>query len=273
MIDAGHNTGKWWPSTHFVGQDIEKLIITNYDEDHASDVVNVEKYCRVKCKARNPSISSSALRQMKAATGGMGTGVQHLHDWLVSVESAPGGFPANPDLGQVSINHYWVKHPHCTDANNLSLVSFVSYAGFTILFPGDLEAKGWEILLGLEDFKRDVQRTTVLVASHHGRENGCCEELYNGQNALIGWKPYATIISDAGKEHATQETVSWYANRTHGCKVRSGGERKVFTTRSDGKITIDVEANGTWYIGPSGSIRQNEGPLGLLARTTLLGQL
>ncbi len=253
MIDAGHNTGKWWPSSHFKGQNIEELVITNFDEDHTSDVENVRKNCNVKAIARNPSINSSILRQMKESTGGMGNGIKHLHDWMIQVENAAGGIPITVDLGDVLVNQYWIKYPTFNDANNLSLVSFVSYGSFTILFPGDLEICGWKEMLKNDDFKNDVRRTTVLVASHHGRENGCCEELYN-VNPLIGWKPCATIISDAGKEHATQETVSWYANRTVGCRsLPNGTERKVFTTRSDGKITIDVEANGTWYIGTARS--------------------
>src|SRR6266853_5332058 len=51
----------------------------------------------------------------------------------------------------------------------------------------------------------------ILVASHHGRENGCCEELFSR-----GWKPIVVIISDAGIEHATQETVAWYRARARG---------------------------------------------------------
>jgi hypothetical protein len=51
----------------------------------------------------------------------------------------------------------------------------------------------------------------VLVALHHGRENGCCEELYES-----GCRPAVTIISDSGIEYATQETIGWYRTRTAG---------------------------------------------------------
>src|ERR1700755_3373503 len=80
MVDAGHNTGKWWPSTHFLGQHIEQLIVTNYDEDHTSDIVGLLQYCQVKSILRNPSIKAQHLKEMKALTGGMGNGVQRLHD-------------------------------------------------------------------------------------------------------------------------------------------------------------------------------------------------
>jgi beta-lactamase superfamily II metal-dependent hydrolase len=258
MIDAGHNSGKWWPSAHFKGQSIENLVITNFDEDHTSDVSSLTKLCKVNTISRNPSITAAVLRKMKAE-GGMGSGVQHLHDWLVKIESRSSGFSTTIDLGQVRLKHYWVDYPIFTDANNLSLVTFVSYGGFKILFPGDLQKQGWVKLLENPDFAADVRRTTVLVASHHGRDNGRCEELYRGDKHWpIDWKPKATIISDAGKEHATQETTNWYAHRTEGCIACDGSERKVFTTRSDGKITIDVAANGNWNIGLSGTVRQQE---------------
>ena len=79
MIDAGHASGKWWPSIHFLGQPIEQLIVTNYDEDHTSDVADVLNNCSVKSILRNPSIKAQHLRRMKAA-GGMGMGIQRLHD-------------------------------------------------------------------------------------------------------------------------------------------------------------------------------------------------
>lgn len=266
MVDAGHATGKWWPSTHFVGQAIEQLIITNYDEDHTSDVVDLLENCRVNSILRNPSIRAVDLRSMKAATGGMGKGVQRLYDWLVTVESTPGGIPARVDLGDVWVNPYWAIYPHFTDANNLSLVSFINYGVFSILFPGDLEVEGWKLMLQNAEFRDAVRNVNVLVASHHGRENGCCEELYT----LTGWKPQVTIISDAGKEYATQDTVGWYANRTLGCNVVGGGTRKVFTTRSDGKITINVQRDGQWTIGPTGSTRIEPTLGDLIARRSTL---
>jgi len=261
MIDAGHATGKWWPSIHFFGQDIEQVVVTNYDEDHTSDIVDLVKYCGVKSILRNPSIKSHHLKYMKAITGGMGKGVQWLHDWLTRIESTPGGIPVSTDFGHVWTSPYWVDYPYFTEVNNLSVVTFINYGQFSILFPGDIEREGWKILLQNENFRREVQNVNVLIASHHGRESGCCDELYT----LTGWKPQATIISDADKEHETQETVGWYTNRTVGCKVRGGGERKVFTTRSDGNITINVNLDSTWNIGPSGSTRKES------STNTLLG--
>lgn len=251
MIDTGHNGSTGWrPSQHFRGQQIETLIHTNYDEDHASDLVGVKQNCAINGIIHNRTIGSRQLYAMKAECG-MGPGVQNIHNWLQWVERQQPGSTVNMDLGQVTRRSYWNSYGtgagQFTDANNLSVATFVTYAGFTILFPGDLEVAGWRQLIQQPGFLADLYRTTVLVASHHGRENGCCDELF------AYWNPYATIISDAGIEHATQQTVNWYATRTLGCRTRAGADRKVFTTRSDGKITIDVDAQGTWYISTATS--------------------
>ena len=242
MIDAGHNgTKPWWPSIHFIAQNIEQLIITNYDQDHTSDLVDVRRLCNVNAITRNPTISSRNLATMKADFG-MSTGIKNVYEYLQWLESMPGGAPVGIDLGTVTTRSYWNNYgPYdgqFTDANNLSVATFVSYGNFTILFPGDLEVAGWKELLKRADFQNDLRRVTVLVASHHGRDNGCCTEIFDY------CAPVIVIISDAGKQHATQETRGCYAYRVPGYVETNGTTRKVLTTVFDGSITIDVNTNG-----------------------------
>jgi len=256
MIDAGHKSLRWWPSVHFARQPIELLILSNYDEDHASDIAAVRQHCGVNAISRNMTVTASRLRLMKAQ--GMGPGIQHVHDWICWTEAQAGGAAVPVDLGHVSkksyCNTYGAGLGQFTDTNNLSVATFVSYGRFTILFPGDLEVAGWKQIMQQPGFQADLAQTTVLVASHHGRENGCYDELFEN------WRPMGVIISDAGIEHATQETEDWYAARASGCRTRAGVNRKVFTTRRDGKITIDVDAQGQWFIETSAAR-----PVGALA--------
>lgn len=242
MIDAGHNSSRpWYPSIHFFGDDIERLVITNYDHDHTSDLVDVKRCCNVNVITRNPSISSASLSAMKAQTG-MGPGIKDIYQWLKDIEANPGGFAASANLGLVTTTTYWNTYGYgvgqFTDANNLSVVTFVHFQGFCILFPGDLEEAGWQQLLKNPNFREDLKKVTVLVASHHGRRNGFCADVFNY------CAPRATIISDAGKQHATQETVHLYSYRTVGYQHPDGSTRKVLTTRTDGAITIDVNFSG-----------------------------
>ncbi len=87
---------------------------------------------------------------------------------------------------------------------------FVTNGEFTILFGGDLECAGWRSLFAVPGFREALAATKVYVASHHGRENGCCDELFDYM------APELIIFSDCAKKHGTQETLDWYRNRAGG---------------------------------------------------------
>jgi len=80
----------------------------------------------------------------------------------------------------------------------------------------------------------------VLIASHHGRENGICPDLFT----KYGCQPYWIVISDKGYMHDTQETVPYYSHQAQGGAFR-GEDRKVLTTRKDGVIHFWF-ADGKW---------------------------
>jgi uncharacterized protein YabE (DUF348 family) len=98
-----------------------------------------------------------------------------------------------------------------------------------------MEDAGWKKLLGRQDFVNAISKVNVFVASHHGRDNGCCDELFS----QAGLRPTITIISDSGIEYATQETVAWYRHRTVGINYE-GENRHVFTTRRDGAMELNA---------------------------------
>ena len=84
MIDAGHNASRnLRPSNYFRGERIDDLIITNFDEDHVSDLMNVMNLCRVNFIILNPTINSNALASMKVRDG-MGPGINHLYNLLTA---------------------------------------------------------------------------------------------------------------------------------------------------------------------------------------------
>ena len=80
----------------------------------------------------------------------------------------------------------------------------------------------------------------MFVASHHGRANGCCAELFSETKL----KPVVVVISDSGIEFATQETVAWYRSRVTGMTL-NGDKRHVLTTRRDGRILIEATYTAT----------------------------
>ncbi len=236
LIDCGHNsTTGWRPSLHLrrLGVDeIDALIITNSDEDHASDLHNLRREVRIKALYRNKTVSGTDLYHLKGQDG-PGDGIAALCD-MIGTYTHP--LSKQPDFEGLSIKTFRNAYPaDFDDENNLSLVTILRWPNFAICFPGDMERAGWLKLLEQPAFRTEISNMTIFVASHHGRENGCCEELYK----VTGLNPYLTIISDGGKQYATQETVNWYASRTIGIDLY-GRKRKVLTTRSDGDISIDI---------------------------------
>jgi hypothetical protein len=132
------------------------------------------------------------------------------------------------------------KYPRFNETNNLSLVAFITYGTFTICFPGDLEEEGWLALLEDPAFVAALQRTKILVASHHGRANGFCAEIFDH------FTPLAVVISDKSIEHQTQIDVDYSkVVDENGVAVRNEPRRRhVLTTRRDGDITFRVTAGG-----------------------------
>jgi beta-lactamase superfamily II metal-dependent hydrolase len=238
LVDCGYNaiTG-WRPSYHLLRRGIsylDELSITNYDEDHVDDLPNLQRLIRIGILTRNPTVSGDQLRYLKRE-GGIGEGISCLARMTASYNQ-PVSLLGQPNWGSLSFSRYWNSYPYdFVDENNLSIALFVHHPLLSVLFPGDMEKGGWKRLLLRPGFITDLQRVHVLIASHHGRENGCCGELFS----LTGWRPQIVIISDDYKQYDTQETVDWYRQRVAGINFY-GSTRHVFTTRRDGAIYLSA---------------------------------
>ncbi len=238
MIDCGHNdTRGWMPGTYLKQQGItalDMLSISNYDEDHVSGLINLDASVNIGWLARNP-MSTNVIRGLKSE--GTGKGIAHL---LTMIDQRYNGTvgSAPPPFADVTQRFYNVP-PAFDDENNLSLAQFVRYHGIGFLFPGDLERAGWLELLKNQSFRSVLSQTNVLLASHHGRESGCCEEAM-----ALCTNLYYVVISDMNHQYETQKTLGFYAKYAKGGPFR-GTNRSVLTTRNDGMIQFDVTA-GRW---------------------------
>jgi beta-lactamase superfamily II metal-dependent hydrolase len=240
MLDCGHNgdTG-WKPGTYLREQgiaSIETLAVTNYDEDHVSGADDLFDRVSVGWLWRNKSVSAQTIRYLKSEDG-MGPGIDRLVHEIENTYTGTGGGTATPPsfqgLKRVGFSN---SYPEFDDENNLSLVVHLNCNGVGVLFPGDLERAGWLKLLERADFREALRNTKVLVASHHGRENGCCEEIFSY------CKPYYVVISDKGYMYDTQRTIPFYSKYAIGGPFR-GDTRKILTTRRDGRIGFKFDAN------------------------------
>jgi beta-lactamase superfamily II metal-dependent hydrolase len=243
MIDAGHNaTTGWRPGTHLRRRGIgmlAKQIITNYDEDHVSGYPDLADNVYIDVLARNPSVTPACIRALKSEDG-MGVGIERL---VKDIERTfIGGTPAAAleDFGDTHFTMFWNRYGalpgYFIDENNLSLVVFVRCGRHKFIFPGDMEKAGWRNLLTLGSFIAELAGVTHFVASHHGRENGYCEEVLD-----LCPNIHSVIISDKRCGYQSQETVPLYRAYARGFEY-DGGQRRVLTTNRDGHIFFDVSA-------------------------------
>ncbi len=248
MIDSG-STDDWRPSNYICGHlgrsTLDYLFITNADQDHMSDLQGLwDAGITIPVMYRNPSYTGEQMRQIKRQSGPLSADAERYVSSCSSF-SEPVAEPFDLHMGGITATTFWNPYPTFTDTNNLSLVVFIKYSNFKILFPGDLEKAGWRALLQRPDFRAELAGTNILVASHHGRESGYCPEVFNY------FSPDAVVISDKPIAHETQKMVPDYRRvvRDQGVRVRSTmKDRHVLTTRRDGWIQFTVSGNGDYFI-------------------------
>lgn len=250
MIDAGTRTDPFWaPSTEYFRRPMDLHVLQNLDEDHVADLPYLLKYGAVKAHFSNPTVDAAALAWMKRESG-MGKGVSAAYGLLLA-RGPVAGMKVNLPRGAWAWAHWNRFGYDFVDTNNLSVATFVGLGNFTILFGGDLEEAGWRSLLRSSDFRAHLARVSVLVTSHHGRENGCCDEIFRF------CRPGIAVISDCEHRHLSQQTASWYRSRVTGIPDNTAPRglgpiptRSVITTRKDGRLTIRVEPGGRYTIQP-----------------------
>jgi len=235
LFDCGWNdeTG-FRPSNHLLRTGcnvIEHLIIQNFDQDHVGDLPNILAKIPVRVFYRNRSLTPSVLRSIKESSGPLTEAMQSaidLHATYVLPVAEPPIFP-NIDFGL-----FFNSYPLFKDTNNLSLVVFIVYDGLGIVFPGDLETAGWKELLKDDSFRAYLAKTTIFIASHHGRTTGYCADVFRY------CRPEIIIVSDKEKVYDTQEQD--YSKHASGILWNGGPEKRyVLSTRADGMITITKE--------------------------------
>ena len=237
LFDCGHNSNpEFRPSRYLRGlghQSIEILFISNYDEDHISDLPRLRDAINIRSLHRNKSISGPQLRALKQRQAGESSpAMESMLDMICEYTGGPLN-PA-PEFPNVTYHTYHNNHPfgNGDDTNNISVVTFLTLNGTTVLLTGDLERQGWLQLLDNQYFARRLQAVDIFVASHHGRENGYCREVFSD----YGCRPDVFVFSDSQIRYATQEMTNTYAAWATGIRF-NGQRRRVLTTRNDGPLT------------------------------------
>lgn len=242
LFDCGHNEETGFRPSQYLPQSgcsaIERFFITNYDHDHVSDLANLRKVLPINILNSNKTISPDDLRKLKEKGGPLTEGLEAAIDMATTYNSPVTNPPEFPSMEwKVFHNSYTTFQ----DTNNLSLVVFIHYDGMGIVFPGDIEKVGWDELLKYESFCNHLSRVNIFVASHHGRQNGYCEDVF------VHCKPDIIIISDEEIQYDTQNVN--YKKHAKGLPWNNNSEtRYVLTTRSDGMITLTKTIGNGYFV-------------------------
>ncbi len=234
MIDCGKNSSTGWsPTVELTNRNVgvlDVLAITNFDEDHANGLPELrDSHIQIKSLYRAKNLEPDQVIQLKSE-GGVGPGIASLVDMAKSYTS-PLSRPI--DFGNMTKSMFFNSADDFDDENNLSGVIILRANGRKVVFPGDVEKSGFEVLMQREKFREAIANATILIAPHHGRESSIHEGFLNCV------RPVWTVISDCGYKYDTQQTVPTYAQYSSGGNFR-GGQRKVLTTRKDGTISFNL---------------------------------
>lgn len=233
MFDCGQ--GSWFrPSTYIRshGLVIDELLLSHRHEDHLSELEALLEGGLVRVVRWNGSMPQPEPNPfLRLLTNGRA--VNAFESFRAS--SLP--VYAAPSLPGVSLRTFCLSHWRTTNENDLSVVTFLQYGSTRIAIPGDLEKAGWREHLRNPAFRDALYGTDIFIASHHGRENGYCSDVFHSDLC----RPDVIIVSDAPRQYASQECD--YGPHARGVSIE-GVRRNVLTTRRDGHITIDVEPFG-----------------------------
>jgi len=221
---------------------LDKVIITHPHTDHIDDIENFYEL-RPKMLQRPKHLKEEDIRNANQ------TKDSAKIDKYLEINrkySYPTSSDKNVDLsinnGGVNISTFHPTKCDTSNVNNHSIVTIIDYLGVKVLVPGDNQIESWQELLEIAAFKKAIEKVDIFIASHHGRENGYCAELFEH------FTPRLVIISDGPA--TTTNVSSKYSNLATGWEVHSRGngqskKRYCLTTRQDGCVNIEIGQNST----------------------------
>jgi len=140
LFDCGHGSSIR-PSTYLPRQGIKRIrrfFVTNYDEDHISDLIDVRRHLDIEILTRNSSVTSAQIRALK--TPPISPAMNELLAMIGDFTAAVPSHRFDPDGLRVSV--FWNDYPVFTDTNNLSLLTFLDVGNLSFVLGGDLETDG-----------------------------------------------------------------------------------------------------------------------------------
>lgn len=145
MIDCAENTETNFSpirQTRKRWGKIDHLIISHPHMDHISDIVRIGR--QQPRTLMSPIIPKSILMQGKY---GLYEHIMERYlDFTREYDHAPRRHHVGARHSGANITNFWLRGHH-DDINDYSIVTFLEFGGFVLLFGGDLTSHGWDSLL------------------------------------------------------------------------------------------------------------------------------
>lgn len=243
---------------------IDRLIITHPDQDHIDDIKEFYDLCYKGEVFKNPITfvrPPDATKFVEYRRENVWQNREQYVDKVnryIDMDYAYNNYMKGSDLqkhffetdGNINFEFFSLTSSHLNmkepknysnggNINNLSVLTVMEFNGFKIVYPGDLERKGFEEILKYEEVTTSIQNTDILIASHHGRDSGYYSELFD----II--EPNCTILSD-GEDMGSSVPNKYRYQSGNGINV-DGNKRNVLTTRNDKVLQINVN-NGEFGV-------------------------
>lgn len=218
-------------------QQLDYVVITHPHLDHIDDILNFDllspKVLNRPKQITNQEVMEGVRDQDRAK-------FQKYCQINDSYNQPIGGGvndPDNPDnYGGMKLQTFTPSTCSHNNFNNHSIVTVIEYAAIKIVIPGDNEKCSFDELMQREAFKTAIKNADVLLAPHHGRENGYNNNFMNLVN------PRLTVVSDG--RFCDTSANGRYSQKSRGWTVHKGNgtssERKCLTTNSDGEVLIKL---------------------------------
>lgn len=211
---------------------IDLLIVSHPHIDHISDINNIDYY-------EPPMLLAPFVPYAQLREGKYGDYSRIIEDYIALRRRAYAPNLNPHSWGNAVISSFGLQG-YQYNINDYSLVTFLTYGGFTFAYAGDISSTGWDRLISQYGTRltRMLQRTNFFMASHHGREEG-----YNDQ--VMGYMRSLRLVFISDKHVQPTSVTGRYSEWCRGWNVvdeeyDSTNRRYVLTTRKDGRIRIEV---------------------------------
>jgi len=216
-------------------QQLDYVVITHPHLDHIDDVLNFDLLSPKVLNRPKQITNQEVMEGVRDQDRAKFQKYCQINDNYNQPISGGNNDPDNPDnYGGMRFQTFSPWTCSHNNFNNHSIVTVIEYAAIKIVIPGDNEACSFDELMQREAFKTAIKNADVLLAPHHGRENGYNNDFMNLVN------PRLTVVSDgrfcdtSANSRYSQKSRGWTVHKVNG----TSSERKCLTTNSDGEVFV-----------------------------------